>query len=95
MEKELASFIHFESQIDKIIDLVTKLKEENEQLRKDNDYLQIQNQSLESLRTEHQDMGAAARSAGLSRPQAEDIRRRVKQALLQLNQLKTIVLNGN
>jgi len=98
MEKEFASFIQLENQIEKIVDLANKLKEENKQLREENEYLQIQNQSVTEKNSPGNGKGDQSKasdvhSSGLLKPQADIIRTRIKNALVQLDQLRQLVMD--
>ena len=97
MEKNLEFISNLESQIDKIANLVSKLKEDNEELIKQNDSLKLKIQSANgnkpnSAETKKQ---ALSDSMGITDLQSEDVRRRVQNALSKLNQLRQAVLEAS
>lgn len=91
MDKKLAFFFQLEDQVDKIINLILKLKEENEQLRSDNDNLKKRNS--EKLISNENQLTTDMLNNEMREPLAEDIQKRVKNALMQLDQLKNIINN--
>ena len=98
MEKEFASFIELENQVERIIDLAAKLKEENQRIREENQYLQKKYQSLPG-ESNPDDGGYDGRKdpnsqeAGLSPENADVIRNRITHALSQLEQLRQKVMS--
>lgn len=100
MEKELENYIYLESQIDKIAELVIKLKEENKQLRQQNEQLMIQVQSANDkkiLQTENEDdnFDDESMSGIFTKADADYVRRCVNNALLKLAQLRQVVMEEN
>ena len=100
MEKELENYSNLEIQIDKITDLVTSLKEENRQLREQNEQLMIQSQSANGKKSRNADnaKNISADSPAqieLSEFQFETVRQNVKNALLKLDQLRHVVMETN
>lgn len=100
MEKELESYIYLESQIEKIAELVTKLKEENKQLREQNEQLMIQVQSANDkkiIKSENEDDNFDdASTAGIfTQADADYVRRCINNALLKLAQLRQVVMEEN
>jgi len=99
MEKEFASFIELENRVETIVDLVNKLKEDNQKLIEENEQLQNKYQTLAgNLSSGNKITKEAAGSQeifkGLSEGKVETISKHVKNALIQLDQLRQIVMNG-
>ncbi|KPK91159.1 hypothetical protein AMJ80_07620 [bacterium SM23_31] len=100
MEKELESYFYLEKQIDKITELIVKLKEENKQLREQNEQLMIQIQSANNkkiFKTEYEDdnFDSAPVSGIFTKADADYVRRCVNNALLKLAQLRQVVMEEN
>ncbi len=97
MEKEFASFIELESRIENILDLVNKLKEENQKLKEENNRLQNKYQTLSgnlSSNIKFDEVNDSENGdAKISIEHSETISKHVKSALAQLGQLRQIVMN--
>lgn len=97
MEKNLEFISNLESQIDKISSLVSKLKEDKEDLVQQNEKLKNEIKSANrnipaDADTKNQE---AAHSSGISETQSEDVRRMVQNALNKLNQLRQAFMEAS
>ena len=100
MEKELENYIYLESQIDKIAELVIKLKEENKQLSQQNEQLMIQVQSANDKKilqsaSEDDNFDGESTPGIFTKADADYVRRCVNNALLKLAQLRQVVMEEN
>jgi len=96
MEKELTTLYQLETQVEKIAELVVKLKEENKQLRSLNEQLLIQNQSVNRKEEITDDNIYDTQKAELfTEAETEAVRRCVTNALVKLDQLRKIVMEAS
>lgn len=97
MGKNLEFISNLESQIDKISSLVSKLKEDKEDLVRHNEKLKNEIKSANrnipvDTDTKNQE---AMHSSGISETQSEDVRRMVQNALNKLNQLRQAFMEAS
>jgi hypothetical protein len=96
MEKELTALYNLETQLEKIAELVAKLKEENKQLRTSYDQLLIQTQSVNRDNTVPGNNINDTQKAGvLTEYESEIVRRCVTNALMKLDQLRKTVMEAS
>lgn len=100
MEKNLEFISKLESRIDKIANLVSKLKEDNEELLKQNESLKFKLQSANGAMpnnadTQRREPLDSLGIKGISESQSEDVRHIVQSALIKLNQLRQAVLEAS
>ncbi len=97
MEKEIENYSKLENQIDKIADLVIQLKEENSQLRDQNNQFTIQLESLNG--NNHSQVKSTSNENSqkkeLTLAQYEYLRKSVKNALSKLDQLRQAVMEAS
>jgi len=98
MEKEFDGFIQLENQVEKMIDLVAKLKEDNRKLQEENELLQNKVQFINSdISPQSAISDDNIDSSNIKEKALEEneqiIRTRIKNALLQLDQLHQYVIN--
>lgn len=100
MEKNLEFISKLESRIDTIANLVSKLKEDNVELLKQNESLKFKLQLTDGTMpnnagTKRQEPPDSPGVKGILGSQSEDVRHRVQSALFKLNQLRQAVLEAS
>jgi len=96
MEKELTALYNLETQLEKIAELVAKLKEENKQLRTSYDQLLIQTQSVNKDNTvPDNNINETQKAGALTEYESEIVRRCVTNALMKLDQLRKTVMEAS
>ncbi len=98
MEKEIEVFEKLEKQIGRLVDLINKLKKENIDLKSENESLKnLAGKVSSSIAVAANENGQETNKTitGVENSQAESIKKRIKSAIEELDQLRLLVTNEN